>query len=138
MLRLVEFETERLDAIKQMRNELEAMLPVFEDAADLIRLELEPFRKYGREPFVNVCIKNKLILIRVTVQKQTAKRVSFNWLNEAYRVKPPGSLFFNDGDKENFLTCNADRIAQHFLALHKDEILERFERLLHQEEHSGR
>ena len=51
MLRLVEFEAEKLEAIKRLQNELEAMLPVFEDAADLIRSELEPFRKYGREPY---------------------------------------------------------------------------------------
>ncbi|MDC0584013.1 hypothetical protein OAO92_11270, partial [Paracoccaceae bacterium] len=36
MLRLVEFEAEKLEAIKRLQNELEAMLPVFEEADGVI------------------------------------------------------------------------------------------------------
>jgi hypothetical protein len=54
------------------------MLPEFEAAADLLRLELAPFVKYGLVPFVDVSAKSELIHIRVTVQKTSAKSVSFN------------------------------------------------------------
>ena len=130
MLRLVEFETERLAAIEQMQNELEAMLPVFEEAADLIRSELEPFRKYGREPHVDVSIKSGFIQLRVTVQKRTAKAVSFNWINGSYRPMSSGGLQFDDGCKGQLIICAAGEIAKQFLGLHKTAILERFERLL--------
>ena len=132
MLRLVEFEAEKLEAIKRLQNELEAMLPVFEDAADLIRCELEPFRKYGREPYVNVSMKNGLIQLHVTVQKRTAKSVSFNWINGSYRPMPSGGLQFQDGYNGQFIICTADEISKHLLGVHENKILERFERLLPQ------
>ena len=130
MLKLAEFENKKLAEIKLIQLAQKAMLPEFEAAADLIRNELAPFRKYGRVPFIGVSIKNDVICIRVTVQKTPAKAVSFNWLNESYRVTSSGGLFFNDGYKEQPIACDADRIAQHFLALHRSKILERFERLL--------
>ena len=103
------------------------MLPEFEAAADLLRNELEPFCRYDREPFVNVSIKDDVIRIRATVQKTSAKAVSYNWLNESYKVTSSGGLFFNDGFKEHSLACDADRIAQHFLTLHNSKITDRFE-----------
>ena len=130
MLKLAEIENEKLEEIKLIQLAQDAMLPEFEAAADLLRLELAPFVKYNRVPFVDVSAKSELIHIRVTVQKQTAKAVSFNWLNEAYKVTSSGGLFFNDGYKEQSLACDADRIAQHFLALHKVKITDRFEKLL--------
>ena len=130
MLRLVEFEAEKLEAIKRLQNELEAMLPVFENAADLIRSELEPFRKYGREPYVGISRKNGLIQLRVTVQKRTAKSVSFNWLNETYRVTSSGGLVYNDGYEDHQMACTVNRIALHFLALHRAKITDRLEKLL--------
>jgi SHS2 domain-containing protein len=81
-------------------------------------------------PFVDVSAKSELIYIRVTVQKTSAKAVSYNWLNESYKVTSSGGLFFNDGFKEHSLACDARQIAQHFLALHKVKITDRFEKLL--------
>ena len=101
MLKLAEIENEKLAEIKLIQLAQDAMLPEFEAAADLIRNELEPFRRYDRVPFVNVSIKDDVIRIRATVQKTSAKAVSFNWLNESYRVTSSGGLFYNDGYKEH-------------------------------------
>ena len=113
------------------------MLPEFEAAADLIRNELEPFRRYDRVPFVNVSIKDELIHIRVTVQKTSAKAVSFNWLNESYKVTSSGGLFYDDGYKQLSLACDADRIAEHFLTLHKAKITDRFETAMKDKRHGS-
>ena len=130
MLKLAEIENEKLAEIKLIQLAQQARLPEFEAAADLLRFELAPFVKYGRVPFVDVSAKSELIYIRVTVQKTSAKAVSFNWLNESYKVTSTGGLFFNDGFKEHSLACDARQIAQHFLALHKVKITDRFEKLL--------
>ena len=130
MLKLAEFENEKLAEIKLRQLAQQAMLPEFEAAADLLRFELAPFVKYGRVPFVDVSAKSELIHIRVTVQKTSAKAVSYNWLNESYKVTSSGGLFYNDGYKQQYLACDAGKIAQHFLTLHRGKILERFERLL--------
>ena len=130
MLKLAEIENEKLAEIKLIQLAQDAMLPEFEAAADLVRNELEPFRKYGRVPFVDVSAKSELIYIRVTVQKTSAKAVSFNWLNESYSVTPSGGLFYNDGYNEQPIACDAEQIAEHFLALHKAKITDRFEKLL--------
>ena len=123
-------ENKKLAEIKLIQLAQDAMLPEFEAAADLLRLELAPFVKYGRVPFVDVSAKSELIYIRVTVQKTSTKAVSFNWLNERHRVTSSGGLFFNDGFKEHSLACDAGQIAQHFLALHGSKIKQRFEKLL--------
>jgi len=130
MLKLAEIENEKLAEIKLIQLAQDAMLPEFEAAADLLRLELAPFVKYGRVPFVDVSAKSELIHIRVTVQKTSAKSVSFNWLNESYSVTPSGGLFYDDGYKEQPIACDAGQIAQHFLALHGSKIKQRFEKLL--------
>ena len=130
MLKLAEIENEKLAEIKLIQLVQDAMLPEFEAAADLLRLELAPFVKYGRVPFVDVSAKSELIHIRVTVQKQTAKAVSFNWINESYSVTPSGGLFYDDGYKEQPIACDADRIAAHFLSLNGVKIRQRFEKLL--------
>jgi hypothetical protein len=127
MLELAEIENEKLAEIKLIQLAQDAMLPEFETAAELIRNELEPFRRYDRVPFVNVSIKDELIHIRVTVQKTSAKAVSYNWLNESYRVTSSGGLFHNDGHKEHPFACDAGQIVEHFLALHKAKITARFE-----------
>ena len=132
MLKLAEIENKKLAEIKLIQLAQDAMLPEFEAAADLLRLELEPFRKYGRVPFVDVSAKSELIYIRVTVQKTSAKAVSYNWLNESYKVTSSGGLFFNNGYKQHPLACDAGQIAQHFITLHRGKILARFERLLPQ------
>ena len=59
--------------------------------------------------------------------KTSAKAVSFNWLNESYRVTRSGGLFHNDGYKERPIACDAEQIVEHFLALHKAKITARFE-----------
>jgi hypothetical protein len=130
MLKLAEIENEKLAEIKLIQLAQDAMLPEFEAAADLLRLELAPFVKYGRVPFVDVSAKSELIHIRVTVQKTSAKSVSFNWLNESYSVTPSGGLFYDDGYKERPIACDADRIAAHFLSLNGVKIRQRFEKLL--------
>ena len=127
MLELAEIENEKLAETKLIQLAQQAMLPEFEAAADLIRNELEPFRRYDRVPFVNVSIKDDVIRIRVTVQKTSAKAVSYNWLNESYRVTPSGSLFFNDGYDDKQIVSDAGQIAQHFLTLHNSKITDRFE-----------
>ena len=53
--------------------------------------------------------------------------MSFNWLNESYSVTPSGGLVYDDGYKQHPLAYDADRIAEHFLALHKAKITARFE-----------
>jgi hypothetical protein len=130
MLKLAEFENKKLAEIKLIQIAQQAMLPEFEAAADLLRLELAPFHKYGRVPFVGVSVKNDVICLRVTVQKTSAKAVSYNWLNESYKVTSSGGLFFNDGYKQQSLACDAGKIAQHFLTLHRGKIKDRFEKLL--------
>jgi len=130
MLKLAEIENEKLAEIKLIQLAQDAMLPEFEAAADLLRLELAPFVKYGCVPFVDVSAKSELIHIRVTVQKTSAKSVSFNWLNESYSVTPSGGLFYDDGYKEQPIACDADRIAAHFLSLNGVKIRQRFEKLL--------
>ncbi len=130
MLKLAEIENEKLAEIKLIQLAQDAMLPEFEAAADLLRLELAPFVKYGRVPFVDVSAKSELIHIRVTVQKTSAKSVSFNWLNESYSVTPSGGLFYDDYYKKQPIACDADRIAAHFLSLNGVKIRQRFEKLL--------
>ncbi|MDB3963246.1 hypothetical protein N9427_08720 [Paracoccaceae bacterium] len=137
MLKLAEIENEKLAEIKLIQLAQQAMLPEFEAAADLVRNELEPFRRYDRVPFVNVSIKDELIHIRVTVQKTSAKAVSFNWLNESYSVTPSGGLFFNDGYKEQPIACDAGQIVEHFLALHKAKITARFETAMKDKRHGS-
>ena len=137
MLELAAIENKKLAEIKLIQLAQQAMLPEFEVAADLVRNELVPFRKYNRVPFVDVSAKNELIYIRVTVQKTSAKAVSFNWLNEAYKVTSTGGLFFNDGFKEHSLTCDADRIAAHFLTMHKAKITDRFETAMKDKRHGS-
>jgi len=43
------------------------------------------------------------------------------------RVASSGGLFYNDGYNEQPIACDADRIAEHFLTLHKAKIIDRFE-----------
>ena len=137
MLELAEIENKKLAEIKLIQLAQQAMLPEFEAAADLVRNELVPFRKYNRVPFVDVSAKNELIYIRVTVQKTSAKAVLFNWLNEAYKVTSTGGLFFNDGFKEHSLACDAGQIVEHFLALHKAKITARFEVAMKDKRHGS-
>ena len=117
MLKLAEIENKKLAEIRLTQIAQAAMLPKFEAAADLVRNELEPFRKYNRVPFVDVSAKSELIYIRVTVQKTSAKAVSFNWLNESYRVTSSSGLFFHDGFKEHSLACDAGQIVEHFFGI---------------------
>ena len=137
MLKLAEIENKKLAEIKLVQLAQQAMVPEFEAAADLVRNELEPFRKYGRVPFVGVSVKNDVICIRVTVQKTFAKAVSYNWLNESYRVTSSGGLFFHDGFKEHSLACDAGQIVEHFLALHKAKITARFETAMKDKRHGS-
>jgi hypothetical protein len=62
----------------------------------------------------------------VTVQK-TAKAMSFNWLNAAYKVTSSGGLFYNDGYEDKQIACDADQISEHFLGLNGSKIRQRFE-----------
>jgi hypothetical protein len=137
MLKLAEIENEKLAEIKLIQLAQDAMLPEFEAAADLLRFELAPFVKYGRVPFVDVSIKNDVICLRATVQKTSAKAVSYNWLNESYRVASSGGLFYSDAYNEQSLACDAEQIAEHFLALHKAKITARFETAMKDKRHGS-
>ena len=53
--------------------------------------------------------------------------VSYNWLNESYRVTSSGGLFYNDGYKERPIACDAGQIAERFLGLNGSKIRQRFE-----------
>lgn len=130
MLKLAEIEERKLTEHKQRQTQLKVMLPKFEAAASLIRDELAPFRRYGRQPYVKISHKNKIVWLRVTLKKETATAARFNWLNESYSVMPSGDLQHNHAGADTLTECDATQIAQHFLTLHRDKILERFERLL--------
>ena len=67
----------------------------------------------------------------------SAKAVSFNWLNESYRVTSSGGLFYNDGYKEQPIACDAGQIVEHFLALHKAKITARFETAMKDKRHGS-
>ena len=71
------------------------------------------------------------------MQKTSAKAVPFNCLNEAYKVTSTGGLFFNNGYKQHALACDAGRIAEHFLALHKVTITARFETAMKDKRHGS-
>lgn len=57
----------------------------------------------------------------------SANAVSFNWINEAYKVTSSGGMFFHDGYEEQPIACHADRIAERFLGLIGSKIRQRFE-----------
>ena len=88
-------------------------------------------------PFVGVSIKNDVICLRATVQKTSAKAVSYNWLNESYRVASSGGLFYSDAYNEQPIACDADRIGEHFLTLHKAKIIDRFETAMKDKRHGS-
>jgi hypothetical protein len=67
----------------------------------------------------------------------SAKAVSFNWLNESYRITSSGGLFYNDGYKEQPIACDAGQIVEHFLALHKAKITARFETAMKDKRHGS-
>ena len=67
----------------------------------------------------------------------SANAVSFNWINEAYKVTSSGGLFFHDGYEEQPIACHADRTAEHFLALHKAKITARFETAMKDKRHGS-
>ena len=58
-------------------------------------------------------------------------------MNESYRVTSSGGLFFHDGYKQHSLACDAGKIAQHFLALHKAKITARFETAMKDKRHGS-
>ena len=130
MLKLAEIEEQKLTEHKQKQTALKVILPKFEAAASIIRDELAPFRRYGRQPYVKVSQKNNVVWLRVALKKETATAVSFNWLNESYSVMPSGDLQHNHAGADTLTECDATQIAMHFLALHRGKIFARFERLL--------
>ena len=67
----------------------------------------------------------------------SANAVSFNWINEAYKVTSSGGMFFHDGYEEQPIACHADRTAEHFLALHKAKITARFETAMKDKRHGS-
>ena len=71
------------------------------------------------------------------MQKTSAKAMSYNWLNESYRVTSSGGLFFHDGYKQHSLACDAGQIVEHFLALHKAKITARFETAMKDKRHGS-
>ena len=53
------------------------MLPKFEAAARIIRDELAPFRRYGRQPYVKISHKNNVVWLRVTLKKRNCNGGEF-------------------------------------------------------------
>jgi hypothetical protein len=75
---------------------------------------------------------NELCTGSATVTQSNRKKrwdmtVSYNWLNESYRVTSSGGLFYNDGYKERPIACDAGQIAERFLGLNGSKIRQRFE-----------
>ncbi len=130
MLNLEEIENRKLESHSQRKCEIESLLPTFETAADLIVSEMALFRKYDREPYVDVSNNCRLIQLRLTVQRKSTKTVSFNWISVSYLPMSAGRVKLNFDLDWHPVDCHPEKIATQFLTLHKDKIRLRFERLL--------
>ena len=95
MLNLVDFEKHRLELFRQQTDTLDGLMPMFRVAANLILEEMEPFRKYGREPHLDLSTCSQYIRLRLTVQKKATKAVSYNWINVLYKLDGVGQVAVN-------------------------------------------
>ncbi len=74
MLNLIDFEKHRLELFRQQTDTLDGLMPMFRVAANLILEEMEPFRKYGREPHLDLSTCSQYIRLRLTVPKRPPRR----------------------------------------------------------------
>ena len=74
---------------------LDGFMPMFRVAANLILEEMEPFRKYGREPHLDLSTCSQYIRLRLTVQKKATKAISYNWINVLYKPDGDGQVAVN-------------------------------------------
>ena len=95
MLNLIDFEKHRLELFRQQTDTLDGLMPMFRVAANLILEEMEPFRKYGREPHLDLSTCSQYIRLRLTVQKKDTKAISYNWINESYKPDGVGQVALN-------------------------------------------
>jgi hypothetical protein len=70
MLNLIDLERHRLELFRQQTNTLDGLMTMFRVATNLILEEMEPFRKYGREPHLDLSTCSQYIRLRLTVQKK--------------------------------------------------------------------
>ena len=95
MLNLIDFEKHRLELFRQQTDTLDVLTPMFRDAADLILEEMQPFRKYDREPHLDLSTCSQYIRLRLTVQKKATKAISYNWINVLYKPDGVGQVAVN-------------------------------------------
>ena len=130
MLNLIDFEKHRLELFRQQTDTLDGLMPMFRVAANLILEEMEPFRKYGREPHLDLSTCSQYIRLRLTVQKKDTKAISYNWINVLYKPDGVGQVAFNADNLWQPVERDARQIAEQFCKAHRDMIRYRFELLL--------
>ena len=130
MLNLIDFEKHRLELFRQQTDTLDGLMPMFRVAANLILEEMEPFRKYGREPHLDLSTCSQYIRLRLTVQKKATKAISYNWINVLYKPDGVGQVAVNADNLWQPVERDARQIAEQFCKAHRDMIRLRFEQLL--------
>ena len=130
MLNLIDFEKHRLELFRQQTDTLDGLMPMFRVAANLILEEMEPFRKYGREPHLDLSTCSQYVRLRLTVQKKGTKAISYNWINVLYKPDGIGQVAVNADNLWQPVERDARRIAEQFCKAHRDMIRLRFEQLL--------
>ena len=58
-------------------------------------VSMEPFRKYDREPHLDLSTCSQYILLCLTVQKKATKAISYNWINVLYKLDGVGQVAVN-------------------------------------------
>ena len=95
ILNLIDLEKHRLELFRQQTDTLDGLMPMFCVAANLILEEMEPFRKYGREPHLDLSTCSQYIRLYLTVQKKSNKAISNNWINVLYKPDGIGQVTVN-------------------------------------------
>ena len=130
MLNLIDFKKHRLELFRQQTDTLDGLMPMFRVAANLILKEMEPFRKYGREPHLDLSTCTQYIRLRVTVQKKDSKAISYNWINVLYKPDGIGQVSLNARGYWQSVERDSQQISEQFCTVHRDLIERRFELLL--------
>ena len=130
MLNLIAFKKYRLELFRQQTDTLDGLIPMFRVAAYLILEEMEPFRKYGRKPYLDLSTCSHYIRLRLTVQKKATKAVSYNWINVLYKPDGVGQVSVNADNLWQTVERDVRQIAEQFCKAHRDIIRLRFEQLL--------
>ena len=130
MLNLIDFEKHRLELFRQQTDTLDGLMPMFRVATNLILEEMEPFRKYGREPHLDLSTCSQYIRLRLIVQKKATKTISYNWINVLYKPNGIGQVAVHVDNLWQPVERDARQIAEQFCKAHRDMIRCRFELLL--------